>query len=130
VASIDRTAYPRFKRVVSGRELAESFTPSEDEIAWARGRTQSDQHLLALLVWLKSYQRLGHFPKLDDVPDPVVTHIRAAAGLGSDVVLAVYDSPRMAKWHRQQVRELVCTHFLDGLMPAGEGLGRDHPRSD
>ena len=35
MASIDRTAYPRFKRVVSGRELAESFTPSQVEIGWA-----------------------------------------------------------------------------------------------
>ncbi|GLY87141.1 hypothetical protein Airi02_050700 [Actinoallomurus iriomotensis] len=35
---------------------------------WARGKTQDDQHLLALLMWLKAYQRLGYFPKLKDVP--------------------------------------------------------------
>jgi hypothetical protein len=57
LASIDRTAYPRFKRVVSGRELTEAFTPTPDEITWARGKTQNDQHLLALVVRLKSYQR-------------------------------------------------------------------------
>jgi hypothetical protein len=62
LASIDRTAYPRFKRVVSARELAEAFTPTPDEITWARGRTQSDEHFLALVVRLKSYQRLGYFP--------------------------------------------------------------------
>jgi hypothetical protein len=39
LASIDRTAYPRFQRVVSGRELAEGFTPTPDEITWARGKT-------------------------------------------------------------------------------------------
>lgn len=44
MASIDRTAYPRFKRVVSGRELADSFTPTSEEITWARGKTQSDSH--------------------------------------------------------------------------------------
>ncbi|MGP4021603.1 hypothetical protein [Saccharopolyspora sp. 5N708] len=49
MASIDRTAYPRFKRVVSARELAEAFKPTMDEIAWARGRTQTEQHLLALV---------------------------------------------------------------------------------
>ncbi|WP_347402876.1 DUF4158 domain-containing protein [Protofrankia symbiont of Coriaria ruscifolia] len=63
VASIDRTAYPRFKRMVSGRELVEAFSPTADEFAWARGKTQNDQHLLALVVRLKSYQRLGYFPK-------------------------------------------------------------------
>jgi hypothetical protein len=36
VASVDRTAYPGFARVVSARELAEAFTSTEDEIEWAR----------------------------------------------------------------------------------------------
>jgi hypothetical protein len=31
--SVGRTAYPRFRRVVSGRELAEVFTPSDGEAA-------------------------------------------------------------------------------------------------
>lgn len=74
LASIDRTAYPRFKRVVSAREVAEAFTPTAEEMAWARGKTQRDQHLLALVVRLKSYQRLGYFPKLPDVPLAVVEH--------------------------------------------------------
>jgi Domain of unknown function (DUF4158) len=107
LASIDRTAYPRFKRVVSGRELTEAFTPSDAELVWVHSRTSVDQHVLALAVWLKSYQRLGYFPKLTDVPEVVVTHIRAAVGLGADVELAVHDSPRTAKWHRQQVREYL-----------------------
>ncbi|WP_442811275.1 DUF4158 domain-containing protein [Streptosporangium sp. NBC_01756] len=64
MASIDRTAYPRFTRAVSARELAEVFTPSADEVEWARGKAHDDQPLLALLVWLKAYQRLGYFPKL------------------------------------------------------------------
>ncbi|MGS2644562.1 integrase core domain-containing protein [Streptosporangium sp. LJ11] len=36
VTSIDRTAYPRFARVVSGRELVESFSPTDAEVSWAR----------------------------------------------------------------------------------------------
>jgi hypothetical protein len=50
---IERTAYPRLARAVSLKELRESFTPSDDEMAWARTRTQSDRHLLALVVWRK-----------------------------------------------------------------------------
>jgi hypothetical protein len=41
MASIGHTAYPRFRRVVSVRELQESFTPGGDEIGWARERTRS-----------------------------------------------------------------------------------------
>jgi len=103
VASIDRTAYPRFTRAVSAWELAEVFTPSADEVEWARGKTQDDQHLLALLVWLKAYQRLGHFPKLADVPAVVAEHIRSVVGLPEGTLLAEA-AERSAKRHRSFVR--------------------------
>ncbi|MFC4913768.1 hypothetical protein [Actinomadura gamaensis] len=50
------------------------FTPAEAEVEWPRGRTQDEHHLLALVVWLKSYQRLGYFPKVEDVPAAVAGH--------------------------------------------------------
>ncbi|MGW2156916.1 hypothetical protein [Nonomuraea sp. NPDC001699] len=42
MTSINRTAYPRFPRVVTARDLAENFTPVDAEVAWARGRTQDE----------------------------------------------------------------------------------------
>ncbi|WP_200841770.1 DUF4158 domain-containing protein [Actinomadura sp. K4S16] len=104
MTSIDRTAYPRFGRVVSARELAEAFTPSVAEVEWARGRTLDPQHLLALVVWLKSYQRLGYFPKLDDVPEVVARHVRGVLELAEDVELE-RAAARSAKRHRQFVRD-------------------------
>ncbi|WP_424532906.1 DUF4158 domain-containing protein [Sphaerisporangium viridialbum] len=104
MASIDRTAYPRFARALSARELAEVFTPSAVEVEWARGKTQDDQHLLALLVWLKAYQRLGYFPKLKDVPAVVFEHIREVIGLPEGVVLEDA-AERSAKRHRPFVRQ-------------------------
>ncbi|MFI6742781.1 DUF4158 domain-containing protein [Nonomuraea sp. NPDC050451] len=102
MTSIDRTAYPRFARAVSARELAEVFTPSVVEVEWARGKTQDDQHLLALLVWLKTYQRLGYFPKLKDVPAVLSEHIRETIGLPE---VALGDAAeRSAKRHRSFVR--------------------------
>jgi hypothetical protein len=110
LASIDRTAYPRFQRVVSGRELAEAFTPTPDEITWARGKTQNDQHLLALVVRLKSYQRLGYFPKLDNVPAAVLDHVRAAIELPEDIK-AETDAARTAKRHREFVRTFLGVKY-------------------
>jgi hypothetical protein len=104
VTSVDRTAYPGFARVVSARELAEAFTPTEAELEWARGRTQDENHLLALVVWLKSYQRLGYFPKVEDVPTVVVGHVRGALELGDDVELE-RAAVRSAKRHREFVRK-------------------------
>ncbi|MEV4364921.1 DUF4158 domain-containing protein [Nonomuraea sp. NPDC049625] len=76
MAPIDRTAYPRF-----ARQLAEVFTPSAAEAEWMRGKTQDDQHLAALPVWLMACRRLGYFPKLKDVPAVVIEHIREMIGL-------------------------------------------------
>jgi hypothetical protein len=50
------------------------------------GRADQDPgHLLALAVRLKSFQRLGYFPKTDDVPPAVVRHVRECLGLAEDV---------------------------------------------
>ncbi|GAA3112422.1 DUF4158 domain-containing protein [Streptosporangium carneum] len=99
MASIDRTAYPRFARAVSAREPAEVFTPSPAEAEWTRGKTQDDQHPPALLVRLKAYQRLGYFPKLADVPPVVAEHTRGVIGLTEQIVLTDV-AERSAKRHR------------------------------
>jgi len=45
VTSIERTAYPRFKRLPSARELHVFYTPQPGEVAWARGVAGSDENL-------------------------------------------------------------------------------------
>ncbi len=106
MASIERTAYPRFKRTVTARELHESFTPSLGEIDWARELTRSPEHLLALVVLLKAFQRLGYFPDLYEVPIAVVEHVRGYLDMAS-AVEAVHDSDRTAERHRAWIRERV-----------------------
>ena len=103
MASIERTAYPRFKRVVPVRELHEAFTPAVGEIAWARKQTRTPEHLLALVVLLKSCQRLGYFPTLAEVPSPVAEHIRGVLELKPDVQ-AGHDSDRTLRRHKSLVR--------------------------
>ncbi|WP_274919543.1 Tn3 family transposase [Streptomyces sp. WZ-12] len=101
---MERTAYPRFKRIISERELREFFTVAPEERVWVEGRARWPGHRLALAVMLKSCARLGYFPPLETVPQPVVAHVRSGLGLG-DAVLAETGSPRTAKHHRTWVRE-------------------------
>jgi hypothetical protein len=54
VTSIERTAYPRFGRVVTAREL-DALSPSPGEIEWARKRSRSGEHLLGMVVSLKCF---------------------------------------------------------------------------
>ena len=68
MVSIERTAYPRFKRFLSARELHVFYTPQLEEIAWAREQARSDEHLLALMVQLKCFNRMGHFPSVGRGP--------------------------------------------------------------
>ncbi|MFE6904178.1 DUF4158 domain-containing protein [Streptomyces sp. NPDC057717] len=106
MASVERTAYPQFKRIISERELAQFFTPDEAEIEWAVKRTHGrPESLLALLVLLKSCARLGYFPGLDEVPAVVMVCARAVAGLPEDVRPAVEE--RTAKRYRSWIREYL-----------------------
>jgi Domain of unknown function (DUF4158) len=85
VASIDRTAYPRFKRSISVRELREAYSPSLDELEWARQMTDSDEALLSLTMCLKCCQRLGYFARFDEVPASIAGHLRQELGLHESV---------------------------------------------
>jgi hypothetical protein len=100
MTSIERTAYPRFKRLISARELHLFFSPTGEEVAWAAEGTDSYEHQLALLVALKSYQRMGCFPKRDEVPDVVADFVRRVVEL-PEGTLPVYASQRTA----QQLRD-------------------------
>ncbi len=65
-------------------------------MAWARTHTQSDRHLLALVVWLKCYQRLGYFPPAAAIPASVIDHVPATLGLDMGVT-AGYDVGRVPR---------------------------------
>ena len=54
MASVERTAYPRFRRLMSARELQVFYTPAAEEVAWARENASSDEHLLGLVIQLKA----------------------------------------------------------------------------
>jgi Domain of unknown function (DUF4158) len=84
VTSIERTAYPQFKRLTSARVLHVFFTPTEDETAWARERTETPESLLALLVDLKCCQRMARFCSREEIPHAVTDHVRHCLGLAPE----------------------------------------------
>lgn len=59
------------------------YTPTPEEVLFARLHVRNNAGLLPLLVLLKCFQRLQYFPSLPDVPAPVVDHVRGAR-LGSE----------------------------------------------
>jgi len=103
VASIDRTAYPRFKRSISVRELREAYSLSLDELEWARQMTDSDEALLSLTMCLKCCQRLGYFARFDEVPASIAGHLRQELGLHESVNPATVPD-KTVRNHRGLVR--------------------------
>ncbi|MDN5697933.1 MAG: DUF4158 domain-containing protein, partial [Rubrobacter sp.] len=71
----------------------------------ARSVTRGGDNELAFLVLLKSFQRLGYFPTLAEVPEPVVLHVRSCLGVGSDAQVV---PPRRS---RQRYRDAIRGHL-------------------
>ncbi|MFD8811270.1 DUF4158 domain-containing protein [Streptomyces sp. NPDC059627] len=102
--SIERTAYPRFKRLITAHELHLFFAPTREEVAWAAERMGSDGHQLALLPTLKSYQRTDRFPKPDEYPEMVIDFVRRTVEL-PEGTLPLYETGRTAERRRAEVRQ-------------------------
>ena len=96
--------------MITTRELADSFTPSDEEIEWARDKTSTDPHLLALAVWLKCYRRLGYFPKLDEVRRSS-SSIRARRWGCPQAWWPRWTRTRTAKRHREFIRKRLGVKY-------------------
>jgi hypothetical protein len=66
--TVHETAYPRLKSSVSHRELVDLYTPTVAELELAARASKGETARLGFLVLLKTFQRLGYFVALRDVP--------------------------------------------------------------
>lgn len=112
MASIERTAYPRFKRYYTPKELQEIYTPTPAEIAFGRTSTSGDNNYLNLIILLKLFQRLGYFPKLSDIPESIVNYIRTFLKLGEPLNLG-YESPQTLSRHKKVIRSYLQVSQFD-----------------
>jgi Domain of unknown function (DUF4158) len=71
MASIERTAYPRFKSALTARELEELYCPTEEDLEFVYKRADNPAQLLTLLARLKCHQHLGYLPTVEEIPDSI-----------------------------------------------------------
>ena len=64
MASIERTAYPRFERRPSAQELSEVYTPTAEELVFIRESARGPSPTLTVVVLLKTVQRLAYLLRL------------------------------------------------------------------
>src|SRR6266487_2677109 len=104
MTAIDRTIYRRMKRSYTTKELIEAYTPTEEERQFVSTMTRTPQSDLNLMLWIKLFPCLGYFPVQEEIPAPLVDHLRKALDLATDVVPG-YDHERTLYRHHQVVRE-------------------------
>lgn len=75
MTSIERTAYPRFKKHISKKELEQVYTPNQAELTFISKLARKSELRFGATLLLKSFQRLGYFPTFQDIPRPIVQHI-------------------------------------------------------
>jgi hypothetical protein len=80
MSGIQDTAYPQMKSAPSAREWADVYTPNFVELVWGG---EADQRISAAR-WSsalpKTFQRLGYFVSLPEVPRPILEHVAQCAG--------------------------------------------------
>lgn len=106
MASIERTAYPRFPRLLTLKDIQSSFTPREDEVEWTTKFARNADSRLALLVQLKCFQYLRHFPAIELIPEEIVEHVSASLGM-TPAQAITYGSQTALYRHHKVIRELL-----------------------
>ena len=81
--SIADTTYPRFDPRALGPGRNDFFTPTVEEIDFAKEHSPRTDSPVACLLLLKSFQRLGYFPALTQVPEFIVSQL--AEGIAQPV---------------------------------------------
>ncbi|WP_440617886.1 Tn3 family transposase [Cysteiniphilum sp. 6C5] len=78
MSTIERTAYPRYsnRRRMKPSELDEFYTLSSSEVSLMNRYARGDKYRLNFAIQLKTFQNLGYFIALDEVPDEIINHIR------------------------------------------------------
>lgn len=106
--SIAETAYPRLKSHFNAKELREIYTPTKEDVKFARLHTRTTETRLTFLILLKTFQRLGYFVPLQLVPGAIITHICGHLKRSlAPRTLAQYDASR-ARWrHTIVIREYL-----------------------
>ena len=106
--SIHETVYPRFKNNVTQKELNEIYTPMPDEIEFSDTVTRGEVPKLCFLIMLKSFQRLGYFSSLSNIPQVIIQHISQVTNTSiSSEVLESYHKSGTRLRHTKAIREYL-----------------------
>ena len=132
MTAIERTAYPQFKARPTLKTLQELYTPTPLEIRLARVHARTPTNVLTLAVLLKSFQRLGYFPALADVPSAIIEHVKSCLNVGKRIKLepaisSIYRFQKVIRAHLGVTAYNVEAQRIAVEAVAQAALIKDHP---
>lgn len=111
--SAHETAYPRLKSSITEKELQQHYTPNQEELALSLSCANGTTGRLSFLVLLKTFQRLGYFVMLSDVPERLVTHLAKTLKFKKTPSLADYDDSGTRRRHVAAIRDFLQVTAFD-----------------
>jgi Domain of unknown function (DUF4158) len=106
MASIDRTAYPRFRSSLTAHELQALYRPSNEAQLFVTQQARGPAQQLTLLTLLKCHQHLGSTPALTDVPSQIRIYLSQQLHLPANTALDV-EAEKTLYRYRQLVRSYL-----------------------
>lgn len=103
MASIERTAYPRFPSALTAHELEELYCPTAEELEFVGKRADDPIGQFTLLARLKCHQHLGYLPTLEEIPNSVRLYLCQQLRLPSDTPWSP-ETPMSRHRHRLAIR--------------------------
>ncbi|MBA2652790.1 MAG: Tn3 family transposase [Tatlockia sp.] len=112
MSSIEKTAYPRFpkRKKIKPAELHHSYSIQPDEINMINRTANKDKLRFNLAIQLKTFQRLGHFVEMSEIPSEIIIHIRQLLNYHHRLTPG-YANNRSLYRHRQKIREFLNVKY-------------------
>ncbi|MBL0717331.1 MAG: Tn3 family transposase, partial [Desulfosarcina sp.] len=113
MASIARTAYPRFKQKLTDEELEKLYRPNGAELKFVRRYARGYRQQLTLVALLKAHQNLGYIVHTKNIPKQIQQYLSDWLGLSGDIALLKETSANKKSFYRyrQSIREFLGVRF-------------------
>lgn len=114
MTAIHETAYPRLRSDWATKQLTELFTPTKDELAFAKRSTRQLLSCASMLTQLKVFQYLGRFIPFDKISRPIIAHIVQALEADPVLVERIATQPKHLKSrYLKPIREFISVALFD-----------------
>ena len=114
MARIQETAYPQLKSHYTAKELAEVFTPNDEEILCMENTTRQGSHStqLCFVALLKAYQCIGRPIFFEQLPGIVLNHIANSLNIRIRLKNLTYSRSTRQR-HIETIRQYLCMNIDD-----------------